>query len=348
MNRGDCLLSKRITIVDIARECGIAPSTVSNALADKDIVKPETKQKIKEIADRLGYRASITARALRTNKTNSIGFLASDIANSFYSEILKEVEIIASQNDFSLFLGSTEFNDNKQTKYIKSLIDKQIDGIILTSHRLQAIDRKMLDDAKIPIVCLNRQDNKMKADFVGVDNDLGISLAVNFLIKSNHKQIAYIGGPSVSSASKERLTAFRNTITKNNIELNEEFIVPGDYTEISGRTAAYQLLSNKRRPTAICCANDQMALGVLAVAKEMNLRVPENLSVVGFDDVDISSHPLIDLTTISTPRAELGRIAATMLIERLKNSDQENKAKEWKIIRLPPKLISRGTVLPPS
>lgn len=342
-------MNRRITIIDVARECGLAPSTVSNALAGKSIVTPETRSKVMKVARKLGYRASMTARALRTSRTGTVALLASDIANSFYADILKEIEGVVAAKGLSLFLGSTSFDDKKQSRYISSLIDKQIDGLILTSHSLRPADRKLLKEQKLPVVCLNRFDPLINADFVGVDNALGVRLAVEHLIAQGHRSIGFVSGRAVASAASERLGAYRSVLAEKGIPIDERLIVHGDYTEASGRAAAKKLLVLDPRPTAIYCANDLMALGVMAVAKEMDIAIPEELSVMGFDDIDIAAHPLIGLSTVYAPRDEIGRLAATMLIERIEAAASGDVEKApLRHIRLQPKLVLRNTVASPS
>jgi len=342
-------VNRRVTLNDVARECGLAPSTVSNALANKSIVTPATKANVLKVARELGYRVSMTARALRTNRSGTIGLLASDIANSFYADILKQVEEVAWGKGISLFLGSTGFDDAKQSRYITSLIDKQIDGLILTSHSLRTTDRKLIKAHNIPVVCLNRYDRHLNADFVGVDNDRGVRLALEHLVSVGHRSIGFVTGPAVASAANERLDAYHAVLKEHGItRVDDSLVVLGEYTEVSGREAAQLLLRRTHPPTAIYCANDLMALGVMATAHELGLSIPADLSVMGFDDIDVAAHPLIGLSTISAPRGEMGRLAATMLIERVEGAtDPQGEPIPFRHIRLAPTMVLRNTVAAP-
>ena len=332
-------MSKRTTIVDVARACGLAPSTVSNALSNKSYVTEKTKRLVLETAERLGYRASLTARSLRTQRTNTIGMLASDITNSFYAEIVSGIEEVGWNRGYSVIIGNTEFSSAKQSRYIASMLDKDVDGLLLASHSLTPEDVAALDRQGVPVVFLNRYDTRVAADYVGVDNQMGMQLAMTYLIELGHRRIGYIGGRGVATAAQERLAGFRSALVQAGIAVDESLVIEGDYSEESGRHAAAQLLNRTDRPTAIMCANDLMALGAMANAVLSGLDVPRDVSLVGFDDIDFASHPRLSLTTVHYPRADSGRVAADMLFDRI-----ERKGQPYQNVRLRPHLVVRNSV----
>jgi DNA-binding LacI/PurR family transcriptional regulator len=331
-----------VTIVDVARACKLAPSTVSNALANKPLVTPETRKFVVEIAEKLGYRASTTARALRLQRSWTIGLLASDIANSFYAEILSAVENCAWERGVSVLLGNTEFDDERQSRYIGSLLDKNVDGLIFMSHRLLDKDVEEIRRQRVPVVFLSRLDDRVEADFVSVDNVAGTRMAMRHLLEAGHRRIGFIAGRRQFTAANEREATYRQMLSEAGIEADPQLVAQGDYTEKSGRTGGAQLLDLAEPPTAIFCANDLMALGAMAAAAERGLRIPEDLSLVGFDNVDITAHPLISLTTVHTPRDEMGRAAARLLFDRV-----EGPARAQQRVWLMPTLVVRRSVTAP-
>lgn len=333
-------MSKRVTIVDVARACGLAPSTVSNALSNKSYVTEKTRQLVLETAERLGYRASMTARSLRTQRTYTIGMLASDITNSFYAEILSGIEAVAWNRGYSLIIGNTEFSSAKQSRYIASMLDKDVDGLLLASHSLSPEDVAALERQNVPVVFLNRYDTRVAADYVGVDNQLGMQLAMSHLIDRGHRRIGYIGGRGVATAAQERLAGFRFAMMQAGLPVDETLVTAGDYSEESGRQAAAQVLSGPDKPTAIMCANDLMALGAMAYAVQNGLDVPGDVSLVGFDDIDFAGHPRLSLTTVHYPRADSGRVAADMLFDRIEHKGQQ----PFQNVRLRPHLMVRNSV----
>jgi LacI family transcriptional regulator len=238
-----------------------------------------------------------------------------------------------------VIIGNTEFSSAKQSRYIASMLDKDVDGLLLASHSLTSEDVVSLERQNVPVVFLNRYDTRVAADYVGVDNQLGMHLAMSYLIEQGHRRIGYIGGRGVATAAQERLAGFRLALTLAGIPLQEDLLVAGDYSEESGRVAAAELLSRPERPTAIMCANDLMALGAMAHAVMSGLDVPGDISLAGFDDIDFAAHPRLSLTTVHYPRADSGRVAADLLFDRI-----ERKGQPFQNIRLRPHLVVRNSV----
>ncbi|MEP7457289.1 LacI family DNA-binding transcriptional regulator [Phyllobacterium sp. SB3] len=295
-----------------------------------------------EVANRLGYRASTTARSLRTQRSWTICMLVGDIANTYYAEIVIAVEEEAWRRGYSIILANTQFSETKQTGYVNAMLDKQVDGLILASHNLSGRDIEILNEHGTPVVFLSRFDPKLEADKVGVENAQGARLAVEHLLSFGHRRIAFIGGRQLTTAAYERYNSYKEALVNAGVELDPLLVAPGNYSQASGAEAARHLLSLPNPPTAIFCANDLMAIGVIGEAKLRGIPIPEQLSVVGFDNIEMAEHPLIQLTTIHVPRAELGQIAVSTLCNRI-----EGKSGGLLDIRLAPHLISRATVAPP-
>jgi DNA-binding LacI/PurR family transcriptional regulator len=306
------------------------------------MVTEETRKLVAEMAQKMRYRASITARSLRLQRSWSIGLIASDIADSFYAEILSAIEAEAWEHGFSVLMGNTEYDDAKQSRYIESMLDKRVDGLILSSHRLLDEDIVAINRQNTPVVFVNRFDSRLDADFVGVDNIAGTRMVMQHLIGLGHRRIGFIAGRAMLRAAHQRHTTYLESLETAGIAVDQAVIGAGDYTSASGRAAAEKLFDLPDPPTAIFAANDKMALGVMAAAVDRGLSVPKDISVAGFDDIDIAAHPLISLTTVRTPFRELGRIAATLILDRIDHKDRASQE-----VVLPPRFVVRNSVAPP-
>jgi DNA-binding LacI/PurR family transcriptional regulator len=332
---------RRPGIKDVARDCGVAPSTVSNALTDRRYVHPETRKRILESATRLGYRASTVARGLRMQRSWSVGLLLASITNPFYPEVARGVEEVVADSGCNLILCNTDYQEDKQDRYVRVLLDRQVDGIIVGSHPHQ----RHLEDmraAGVPFVLLNKGHGKLKCDYVGIDNRGGIAKAVEHLAKLGHRRIGFIRGHPMSGAADERLASYHETVARLGLVQHPALIVVGRYDYVSGQVAGGQLMGLKSPPTAIVASSDMMALGAIDAIRLQGRQVPEDISVVGFDDIFYSSLPGVQLTTIRVPKRELGAAATRLLLERIA-AHQVEQPHEFSF---PAELIDRATTAP--
>lgn len=332
---------RRPSIKDVARACGVAPSTVSNALSNRRYVRPDTRQLVIETAERLGYRASAVARGLRMERSWSVGLMLASISNPFYPEVARGVEDVVTEIDCNLILCNTDYHADKQDRYLRVLLDRRVDGIIMGSHpdeRHVAELRK----AHVPYVLLNKGHGVLQGDYVGVDNRGGIAKAVDHLVTLGHRRIGFIRGHPMSGATEARHESYIESLHRRGCEVDERLAVNGRYDFVSGQTAAQQLLDVEDPPTAIISANDIMAIGAITAIRSRGLRVPEDISVVGFDDIFLSSLPMVQLTTIRVPKRELGAEAARVLVERIGGARGDSSCE----VVLPAELIERQTTAP--
>ncbi|KZY30928.1 hypothetical protein A3731_04895, partial [Roseovarius sp. HI0049] len=273
----DLPLGRKPTIRDVADACGLAPSTVSNALADKAIVRPETKKFVREVASSLGFRASTMAKALRTGKTFTIGMVVSDITNPFYAEIFRGVEETLSAAGYHLLLANTDFDEAKQSLRVRHLVERQIDGLILSSCSPDTGDVEHLLGADVPVVLLMRRHTVPAGhvlDFCGLDNRHGMDAALRHLFENGHRRIGLINGPETSSNSAERLEEFRRFAVRHFGEVDPSLITEGPYSLASGQRNFMQLMSLDTPPSAIICSQDEIALGAMIKAEKLKLDVP--------------------------------------------------------------------------
>jgi len=328
---------KKPSIKDVAKMAGVSPALVSLALNEKPYVSKEAKEKIFAAVKKLGYRPNIVARSLRKKSTGIIGLVLSDITNPFYPEIARGVEEKARELGFSVILCNTDADPFREKSLIDILLSRQIDGLIITSARSDQ-DVYHLVRENCPIVLVNRDPFPGRFDFVGIDNISSAKMAVNHLIKLGHKKIAFIEGEPASPASFGRYEGYKEALKEAKIFLPEDYVRIGYLRYEGGYKAMLSLLEHPSPPTAVFCANDMMALGAIGACLKKDVRVPEDVAIVGFDDMWIASLENIQLTTVRQPRYEMGKKAVELMMERIKG-----KRKEVKRIILPTKLVVRKT-----
>ena len=336
-------VARRPSIQTVARACNLAPSTVSNALRGKPYVRPETRARVLQAAEELGYRASTLARALRLNRSWSIGLVVANISNPFYPELVKGAEDAAARAGYNLIVCNTDYRADKQTQYIEVLLDRRIDGLILAAHPGEEHIRH-LAKLELPHVLLNKGLGPVAGDYVGIDNVGGAWLAVDYLHSLGHRAIGYIGGHESSGAAAEREMGFGAARAAHDCKINPSWVGCGNYRYEDAFIAASAILETEAdRPTAIFAASDLMALGVMDAARKLGLRVAEDLSVVGFDDIFISRLGAIDLTTVHVDKPTLGETATARLIERIEGDTRSSFSE----VILPVELRVRRTCAPP-
>jgi LacI family transcriptional regulator len=336
------LARPRATIKDVARACGLAPSTVSNALSGSGHVRADTRAQVLDAAKRLGYRASSMARGLRMQRSWSVGLLLADIANPWFPELVRGVEDVLWSAGINLALCNTDYQAEKEDAYLRHLIDKQVDGLILASTGAESTAVARLQGEGIPLVMLNRRHGSVVTDYVGMDNEGGIEAAIDHLAELGHRRIGFIAGRIGSSAANERREGYRRAMATRFGPPPPELSAQGDYSIGSGAVAAHRLLDLARPPTAIVSANDFMAYGAIEAITKAGLSVPGDVSVTGFDDILVSGLSLIGLTTVRPPTWKLGATAAELLLERI----GKKAAGPRKSIILPSELVVRATTGP--
>jgi LacI family transcriptional regulator len=330
-----CILN--ITIKDIAAEAGISYATVSRALNNKPGVKKDTRLKVLETAERLGYYPHAVARSLVTRQTRTIALVLPDITNPFFPEVARGVEEAATQAGYNVFLCNTNWDMQKELSFLELFQSRRIDGLILasSSHDSSIIDRFVRTNAAL--VILNSFDREFACHRVVSDNIRGGYMAGKHLIRLGHRRIGFIGGLSTARSTIDRYRGYQMAVEETGLKVINNLARYGSFTWESGHSNAMDLLSTQKRPTAIFAANDLMALGVMQAADELGLAIPGNLAVVGFDDIVFSSYPRVHLTTIAQPKQLIGETAAKIIIEELQFGRKQVKQN----IVLEPELVVR-------
>lgn len=305
-----------VTIKDVAKTAGVAVSTASYALNGSDKVSEQTREKILEVAKQLNYTPNGAARNLKTKKTELIGLFVHDINGTFYDKLIKGIQDVVNLKEYELIVFCD--SGRKPGTSYNFLSERRVDGAIVISPNITDEQVLELANRELPLVVLDRNLSGKNLCCVIVDNKKGTNEAVNHLIELGNKKIGFISGPEDSYDNKERLKGYIDTLKNNSIEINDKYILKGKFTEESGYEIMKKYIAdNKDIPTAFFSSNDEMAIGAIKALQENNIRVPEDVAIVGFDDIVISSYIQPKLTTVRRPMYELGSFAAHMLLTML-------------------------------
>lgn len=312
-----------VSIRDVAEKAGVSTSTVSHVVNKTRFVSEETQAKVLTAMEDLNYKPNRLARSLRRKdkRTNTLGLMIPDSANPFFAEVLRGVEDASFESGYNVFLCNSDDNPKKEQNYIEVLLGKQIDGIILVSAGANNNSLQVLANNGVPSVVVDREVKGANTDSVLVDNVDGGFQAINYLIALGHSQIGCIGGPSLLTPSAGRVQGYRKALTECGISVDEALIIPGDFRAQSGYEAANTLLGLSDPPTAIFACNDMMAVGAIHAIDKLGLKVPKDISIIGFDDIPLASFTRPPLATIAQPSHEMGLLAAEMVITRIQDPD---------------------------
>jgi DNA-binding LacI/PurR family transcriptional regulator len=330
-----------MTFSDLARQLNVSTATVSRALSRPEIVAPATRKRVLEFVRRSGYQMNGIARSLRTQSTRTIGIIVSDIRNPFFSAIVKAVEDVARTNGYSVLICNADEDGRNEEVALQLLIERQVSGLIHSSVGANLDLLRVLQKKSIPLVDVDRQSGLNDVDTVVLDNRLGAALATRHLLELGHKRVAMISGPKHLSNARKRLVGFRKTLRSAELVIPEDYIEFGDFRERSGQIAAERLLSLPTPPTAIFVANNEMMAGALFAVRERGIKVPRDLSLIGFDDARWAEYSDPPLTVVSQPTEAMGQKAAELLLGRLRG------ARLAKTVVFEPQLIVRRSTAAP-
>lgn len=307
------------TIREVAERAGVSLTTVSHVINNTRFVSEEKKLRVQEAMQELNYRPNALARSLRSGKTHTLGLILPDSSNPFFADIGRSLEATAFDLGFSVILCNTEGDPSREEFYVDVLSKKQVDGMIFVATGDQANSLNLLLEENIPVVVVDRCFPEIEVDTVITDNRLGGQLATQHLIELGHKRIACITGPSNLTPSAERVTGYQEAVEEAGIALDPALIMQGDYHPKSGQNVTSAMLKLKNPPSAIFACNDLMAIGAMRAVVAAGLRVPEDISIIGFDDIELARYSTPPLTTIAQPILEIGSEAARLMVDRIKD-----------------------------
>lgn len=334
-------MSGRTKIKDIATRLGVSPATVSRALSDSGLVAEPTLSRIRDAARALNYRPNVSARNLRTQKSMAVLMVVRDIGNPFYLDIVKGVEAAARAAGYAVLMGNTENDPGREAGYFDMLRDGHADGMILMTGTLPDRLYGPAQTTDMPVVVALEVIEGTRFPHVQIDNRAAARLAVEHLIGLGHRRIAHVAGPLPEPMAAERAAGYREAMAAAGLSVPEGYLRRGDYLLHTGQALCRALFELPEPPTAIFVANDEMAFGAVHELRHMGLAVPDDVSVVGFDDLYLSEAFFPPLTTVSQPRAEIGRRAMSILLAML--AGEKGPAEP---LVLPVTLRVRGTTAP--
>lgn len=318
------------TIRQVSKQADVSVATVSRVLNGTQWVAPDTRARVTAAMAALNYQPNSSARALATSRTEIIGLVLGDLGGPFFGDVMNQVEQEARRHDKHLLITSGGSSSELEMDAIDFLLRRQVDALIL--HVDYLTDAELLalcQRTQTPIVLLNRFISGLADRCIYIDNQLGGRLATEHLLQSGHRDIACVTGPLYKSDSRARLAGYQQALTAAGVPYNDRRVIESDYTEPGGSTAMQALLDRGPHPSAVVCGNDLMAFGVIRVLKDRHLRTPEDVAVVGYDDIVMSSYFEPNLTTVHIPVGEMGTQAtrlAVALADKTRISAQEELA----------------------
>ena len=334
--------SRATSIRQVARQAGVSIATVSRALTTPDKVSDKTLKKVLAQVERSRYKPNLLARNFRSKRAFSIVVLVPNIANPFFAEIIRGIEQVAQQHGYAVLLGDTEGREDREAYYVGLVETRQADGLIQLHPRLPKAARGANGTLDIPLVNACEYIEDAPCPRVGIDNAAAAREMTSYLLGLGHRRIGVVLGPDSSPLTSDRLRGYKLALRSAKVSADDTLIAQGDFTMSSGKAAAEQLFKAKQPPTAIFCFNDEMALGAIRFLKSTGRSVPQDVSVVGFDDIEFASFCDPPLTTIEQPTREIGNKAMSLLFDMLNGSKPEPT-----MHTLPIKLIVRDSAAPP-
>jgi len=336
-------MSRPVSIQDIAQAAGVSHTTVSRALRNSALISGEVREQIQKLAVEMGYIPNAVAQSLRGQRTGTIGLVVTTIADPFVGRVVRGVEEFAQRDHLSLFLSISDNDPDREMAVIETFQRRRVDGIIIAAARLTEQHEKRLADIRVPTVLINHQADARPEHlhFVSVDDASGACTAVEYLLEQGHRSIGYLGAGSRPRSNRIRLTSYRATLAAAGIVPHEDWvrIAPPEHHDHSedvmdGQRLLPALIAAGM--TAVFCYNDSLAVGALLACRALGIAVPEQISIVGFDDIDLAQLVTPPITSIHQPRLRLGQLAMEMLLDLLAGRPVEDHI-------LPTQLVVRGS-----
>lgn len=336
----------QVTIKDIARELKISPSTVSRALKDHPDISPATKKAVRELAQELDYQPNSVALSLRKSKTYTIGVIIPQLVHHFFSTVISGIEDVAYKAGYHVMLCQSNESYEREVLSTQALLTSRVDGLLVSvAQETQDVKHfQSVINRGIPTVFFDRIVSGLDTSSVVVDDFGGAYRAVEYLLKSGCRRIAHLGGPENLGISQNRRKGYEQALSDYGFELNDQLILAAGLTIEEGQAACRQLLEQGPLPDAIFAANDPLAVGAVQVLKEKKIRIPEDISIIGFSNEPITS--LIDppMTTVAQPGFEMGQIATRLLLDEIDHKDDDNQPIDKKELKT--ELVVRQSTRP--
>jgi len=332
-------MPNRVTMADVAREAGVSAMTVSRVVNEKGEVGPATRQRVLEIVERLGYRPSAIARGLATQRTGSLGLVMPDVANPFFSDVARGAAHVAYAEGYNIFLCNTDEDPQRELSVLQSLEEKQVDGVVLCSSRLDDGELEAALAHHPAGVLVNRRlEMDGVVGSVLIDDEAGGRMATQHLVQAGHRAVGFLAGPPASHSGQQRAKGYRAALTAAALPHNLDWMRHCSPVVQGGREIARRLLTAYPELTALFCYNDLVAVGALQACADLGRQVPDDIAIVGFDDIPLAALVIPPLTTCRVPRYELGAQAMRLLLDQIGGCPGECEE-----VVLQPELIVRAS-----
>jgi LacI family transcriptional regulator len=335
-------ISGNVTIVDVAREAGVSYTTVSRVLNNKQNVSPETRERVLGAMTRLGYVVDQRARSLAGGRSQVIGLLVHDLGTSYIGEIIRGIDSELSSAQYDLLLYTTHRRKTKESTYVAMLTRGLADGLLLVLPRDPGAYLETLRDYRFPHVLIDHRGVDEVTPAVAASNRQGAERATTYLIEQGHRRIGFLTGAMDQICARDRLQGYKDALANRGIRFDGELVFEGDFFQSLAYKGAGTLLDLPRRPTAIFASNDVSAFGLMEAVRDHGLRIPDDVSVLGFDDIPQAAHVHPALTTVRQPLEEMGRVSTRMLLEYIAHPDRAIER-----VELPTELVVRQSCRPP-
>lgn len=331
-------LKARAKIEDVARRAGVSPATVSRVLNHPEIVRPELRDKVARAVASLSYTRHSAGRALKSGRTRTIGAIVPTLGLSIFAEGVEALQNRLSENGYTLFIANSQYDQRRELQEMRSLVERGIDGIVLVGGSHAPELRALIAQAGVPVITTYVSKAQGGIPAIGIDNQRAIRELTRYLLDLGHRRFGAIANvPPANDRSRARLDGIQKALAESGISLQPSQIIRTDYSLAQGRSALRQLMNDHPETTAVVCTTDMLAIGAMAEARKVGLTVPQQLSITGFDDVELSAQVDPPLTTVGVPAAEIGRGAADYLINAIEGLQIPRS------VQLPFRLIIRAS-----
>jgi LacI family transcriptional regulator len=329
-----------VTIYDVAREAGVSMATVSRVVNNNPNVKPQTRKKVFEAIEKLGYRPNAVARGLASKRTTTVGVVIPDISNHIFAEVARGIEDIANMYHYNIILCNADKKKEKEIRVINTLLEKQVDGLLFMGAAVTDDHIEAFRTTTVPIVLCATGDEKREFPSVDIDHEKAGYDATKQLIDAGHRKVAMIAGRMEDPyTGLARYQGYRRALEEAGIPFREEYVRVGTYRYASGMEMMNYFLQLKDRPTAVFVATDEMALGALHQVQDAGLKVPDDISIISVDNSKLSIMVRPQLSTVSQPMYDIGAVSMRLLTKLMKNETVEDKR-----VILPHEVVLRNTI----
>ena len=309
------------TMKQVAEKAKVSTTTVSHVINNTRVVSSDVRERVLNVIQELRYIPSAVARSLKNDRTHTIGMMIPNNSNPYFAELIQGIEDESFKLGYNIILCNSYDDPKKQVAYIRVLMEKRIDGLILVSSGSDAELSQLLDDESIPKVLVDRELTGVAADFIESNHEQGGYLATKYLLDLGHRNIACVSGPRDLLPSRDRVSGYMKALQEAGVAFREDCLLHSDFTSQGGFTAFQQLLALANPPSAIFASNDLMAIGGICAANQAGIKIPEELSVIGYDDIALASFSNPPLTTVVQPKYDIGVLTARVLVDRINNAE---------------------------